>query len=176
MQRCGAKNVGRGDSGLAEPGQLVEVLVEELGLVVAGFVVGGVVVVGGFDGFVRAYDAVTGEAADTRYGPVQVKITVKNGKLESELARFRRRLSATLATLLKSPPFAAAARTHRQAGRPNLYVKIPGTPEGVPAIEESIFAGVPINVTLLFDWQQYLAAANAYLDALAHRLRADGVV
>jgi len=45
---------------------------------------------------------------------------------------------------------AAAARIHRQGARPNLYVKIPGTPEGVPAIEESIFDGVPINVTLLF--------------------------
>ena len=50
----------------------------------------------------------------------------------------------------------AALRIHRQANRPNLYVKIPGTPAGVPAIEAAIFAGVPINVTLLFSREQYL--------------------
>jgi transaldolase len=66
----------------------------------------------------------------------------------------------------------AAARIHRQAGRPNLFVKIPGTPEGVPAIEESIFAGVPINVTLLFSREQYLAAAEAYLRAIERRIAA----
>jgi len=53
----------------------------------------------------------------------------------------------------------AALRIHRQADRPNLFVKIPGTPEGVPAIEQSIFAGVPSNVTLLFSAEQYTAAA-----------------
>jgi transaldolase len=67
---------------------------------------------------------------------------------------------------------AAAARIHRQAGRPNLYVKIPGTPAGVPAIEESIFAGVPINVTLLFSREQYVAAAEAYLRGIERRLAA----
>ena len=67
---------------------------------------------------------------------------------------------------------AAAARMHRQAGRPNLYVKIPGTPAGVPAIEESIFAGVPINVTLLFSREQYLAAAEAYLRGIERRIAA----
>jgi transaldolase len=66
----------------------------------------------------------------------------------------------------------AAARIHRQADRANLYVKIPGTPEGVPAIEESIFAGVPINVTLLFSREQYLAAAEAYLRAIERRIAA----
>ena len=66
----------------------------------------------------------------------------------------------------------AAARIHRQAGRPNLFVKIPGTPEGVPAIEESIFAGVPINVTLLFSREQYLAAAEAYLRGIERRISA----
>ena len=50
---------------------------------------------------------------------------------------------------------AAAKQIHREAGRPNLFVKIPGTPEGVPAIENSIFAGVPINVILLFSRDQY---------------------
>jgi transaldolase len=65
---------------------------------------------------------------------------------------------------------AAAARIHQQANRPNLYVKIPGTPEGIPAIEESIFQGVPINVTLLFSSEQYLAAADAYLRGIERRL------
>jgi transaldolase len=66
----------------------------------------------------------------------------------------------------------AAARIHRQADRPNLFVKIPGTPEGVPAIEESIFAGIPINVTLLFSREQYLASAEAYLRGIERRLAA----
>src|SRR4029077_14767025 len=66
----------------------------------------------------------------------------------------------------------AAARIHRQAERPNLYVKIPGTPEGVPAIEESIFDGVPINVTLLFSREQYVAAAEAYLRGIERRIAA----
>jgi transaldolase len=67
---------------------------------------------------------------------------------------------------------AAAARIHRDAGRPNLFVKIPGTPEGVPAIEQSIFDGVPINVTLLFSAEQYLAAAQAYLRGVERRIAA----
>ena len=66
----------------------------------------------------------------------------------------------------------AAARIYRQADRPNLFVKIPGTLEGIPAIEESIFAGVPINVTLLFSREQYLAAAEAYLRAIERRIAA----
>src|SRR5215831_12952202 len=55
---------------------------------------------------------------------------------------------------------AAAKDLHRRAQRPNLFIKIPGTREGVPAIEEAIFAGVPINVTLLFSAEQYVAAAD----------------
>lgn len=66
----------------------------------------------------------------------------------------------------------AAARIHRQGDRPNLFVKIPGTPAGIPAIEESIFAGVPINVTLLFSCEQYLAAAEAYLRGIERRIAA----
>ena len=66
----------------------------------------------------------------------------------------------------------AAARIYQQADRPNLFVKIPGTPEGVPAIEESIFAGVPINVTLLFSCEQYVASAEAYLRGIERRLAA----
>ena len=67
---------------------------------------------------------------------------------------------------------AAAARIHALAARPNLFVKIPGTPEGVHAIEESIFEGVPINVTLLFSREQYLAAAEAYLRGIERRIAA----
>jgi transaldolase len=66
----------------------------------------------------------------------------------------------------------AARNIHRLADRPNLYVKIPGTPAGVPAIEEAIFAGVPINVTLLFSREQYLAAAEAYMRGLERRIAA----
>jgi len=66
-----------------------------------------------------------------------------------------------------------AARTiYDQADRPNLFVKIPGTPEGLPAIEASIFDGVPINVTLLFSRDQVLAAAEAYLRGIERRLEA----
>ncbi|MDO8437083.1 MAG: transaldolase [Nitrosomonadaceae bacterium] len=66
----------------------------------------------------------------------------------------------------------AARQIHQQADRPNLFVKIPGTPEGIPAIEESIFTGVPINVTLLFSREQYLAAAEAYLRGIERRIAA----
>ena len=66
----------------------------------------------------------------------------------------------------------AALRIHKQANRPNLYVKIPGTPAGVPAIEEAIFAGVPINVTLLFSREQYLKVAEAYLRGIERRIAA----
>ena len=67
---------------------------------------------------------------------------------------------------------AAAAQIHTQANRPNLFVKIPGTPAGLAAIEESIFKGVPINVTLLFSREQYLAAAGAYLRGIERRIEA----
>jgi transaldolase len=67
---------------------------------------------------------------------------------------------------------AAARQIHEQGRRANLFVKIPGTPQGVPAIEESIFAGVPINVTLLFSCAQYLAVAEAYMRGIERRLQA----
>jgi transaldolase len=66
----------------------------------------------------------------------------------------------------------AAKDLHARAGRPNLFIKIPGTAEGLPAIEEAIFAGVPVNVTLLFSREHYLAAAGAYLRGLERRLEA----
>ncbi len=65
---------------------------------------------------------------------------------------------------------AAAQELHARAGRPNLFIKIPGTPEGLPAIEEAIFAGVPVNVTLLFSREHYLAAAEAYLRGIERRI------
>src|SRR5215467_8600644 len=67
---------------------------------------------------------------------------------------------------------AAAKALHARAGRPNLLMKIPGTKEGLPAIEEAIFAGVPINVTLLFSREQYLAAADAFLRGIERRIAA----
>jgi transaldolase len=66
----------------------------------------------------------------------------------------------------------AAKDLHGRAGRPNLLIKIPGTTEGLPAIEEAIFAGIPINVTLLFSDTQYLAAAGAFLRGIERRLDA----
>lgn len=67
---------------------------------------------------------------------------------------------------------AAAERIHAQGARPNLFVKIPGTPAGVPAIEEAIFRGIPVNVTLLFSREQYLAAAHAYQRGIRRRVEA----
>ena len=67
---------------------------------------------------------------------------------------------------------AAARDLHRRAGKPNLFIKIPGTPEGLPAIEAATFAGVPINVTLLFSREQYIAAAEAYLRGVERRIKA----
>ena len=67
---------------------------------------------------------------------------------------------------------AAAKDLHARAGRPNLFIKIPGTREGLPAIEEAIFAGVPINVTLLFSREHYVAAAEAFLRGIERRIQA----
>jgi transaldolase len=67
---------------------------------------------------------------------------------------------------------AAAKNLHSRAGQPNLFIKIPGTTEGLPAIEEAIFAGVPINVTLLFSREQYLAAAAAFMRGVERRIEA----
>jgi transaldolase len=67
---------------------------------------------------------------------------------------------------------AAARDLHQRAGKPNLFIKIPGTAEGLPAIEAAIFAGVPVNVTLLFSREQYIAAAEAYLRGVERRIEA----
>jgi transaldolase len=66
----------------------------------------------------------------------------------------------------------AAKALHQKAGRDNLFIKIPGTVEGLPAIEECIFSGVPINVTLLFSTEQYQAAADAFQRAIERRIAA----
>src|SRR2546423_6396329 len=67
---------------------------------------------------------------------------------------------------------AAAKSLYARARRPNLLIKIPGTKEGLPAIEEAIFAGIPINVTLLFSSAQYLAAADAFMRGIERRVAA----
>ncbi|MBS0224210.1 MAG: transaldolase [Proteobacteria bacterium] len=66
----------------------------------------------------------------------------------------------------------AACDLHRRAGKRNLFIKIPGTQEGLPAIEAATFAGVPVNVTLLFSREQYVAAAEAYLRGIERRIQA----
>jgi transaldolase len=66
----------------------------------------------------------------------------------------------------------AAADLHARAERNNLFIKIPGTEDGLPAVDEAIFAGVPINVTLLFSRDQYLATADAYMSGIERRLSA----
>src|SRR5262249_464128 len=67
---------------------------------------------------------------------------------------------------------AAARDLHARAARPNLLIKIPGTKEGLPAIEEAVFDGIPINVTLLFSREHYLAAAEAFLRGVERRMDA----
>jgi transaldolase len=69
-----------------------------------------------------------------------------------------------------SSTLSAAKALYARARRPNLFIKIPGTKEGLPAIEEAIFAGVPINVTLLFSAAQYLAAAEAFMRGIERRM------
>ncbi len=67
---------------------------------------------------------------------------------------------------------AEAKDLHARAQRPNLLIKIPGTKEGLPAIEEAIFVGIPVNVTLLFSDDQYLAAADAFMRGIERRIAA----
>ncbi|MBU1977561.1 MAG: transaldolase, partial [Gammaproteobacteria bacterium] len=66
----------------------------------------------------------------------------------------------------------AAVQLHAQAQRPNLFIKIPGTDAGIAAVEETIFAGVPVNVTLLFSREHYIAAAEAYMRGIERRIAA----
>ncbi len=71
-----------------------------------------------------------------------------------------------------SKTVASAKELAARGNRPNLFIKIPGTPEGLPAVEESIFAGIPVNVTLLFSREQYAAAAEAYMRGVERRISA----
>jgi len=98
------------------------------------------------------------------FGPVHVRTDGVDGWVSLEVSPL---LAHDTASTL-----AAAKDLHTRAARPNLFIKIPGTREGLPAIEEAIFAGVPINVTLLFSREQYLAAADAFLRGIERRIDA----
>jgi transaldolase len=102
-------------------------------------------------------------AADL-FGPIHERTNGVDGYVSLEVSP--RLAYDTQSTL------AAAQQLYTQAKRPNLFIKIPGTREGLPAIEEAIFAGVPINVTLLFSREHYLAAAYAYLRGVERRVAA----
>src|SRR4029450_8292410 len=98
------------------------------------------------------------------FGPVHERTDGVDGWVSLEV-------SPLLAYDTKST-IAAATALYAQAKCPNLFIKIPGTPEGLPAIEEAIFVGVPINVTLLFSRDHYVAAAEAYIRGIERRIDA----
>jgi transaldolase len=103
------------------------------------------------------------QAADL-FRPIWVKTNGMDGWVSLEVSPL---LAHDTASTL-----AAAKELHARAERPNLFIKIPGTKEGLPAIEEAIFAGVPINVTLLFSREHYVAAAEAFLRGIERRIDA----
>jgi transaldolase len=103
------------------------------------------------------------QAADL-FRPIWVKTNGVDGWVSLEVSPL---LAHDTASTL-----AAAKELHARAERPNLFIKIPGTKEGLPAIEEAIFAGVPINVTLLFSREHYVAAAEAFLRGIERRIDA----
>ena len=103
------------------------------------------------------------QAADL-FRPVHARTAGLDGWVSLEVSpHLARDARATLAQ---------ARQLHARADRPNLFIKIPGTAEGLTAIEEAIFCGVPINVTLLFSPQQYVAAADAWLRGIERRIAA----
>jgi transaldolase len=112
--------------------------------------------------FELALDDIT-EAADL-FEPVHERSSGADGWVSLEVSPL---LAHNTGTTL-----AAAKDLFARAGRRNLFIKIPGTREGIPAIEEAIFAGVPVNVTLLFSREHYIAAANAYLRGIERRVAA----
>ncbi len=112
--------------------------------------------------FDLALDDIT-RAADL-FRPIHDKTDGVDGFVSLEVSPLLAR--DTAATL------AQVKELHARGDRPNLFIKIPGTPEGLPAIEEATFAGIPVNVTLLFDAKQYLAAADAYLRGIERRVEA----
>jgi transaldolase len=103
------------------------------------------------------------QAADT-FRPVWDRTSGVDGWVSLEVSPLLAYDAASTST--------AARELHARAQRPNLFIKIPGTKEGLPAIEESIFAGVPVNVTLLFSREHYVAAAEAYLRGIERRIAA----
>jgi transaldolase len=110
--------------------------------------------------FELALDDIT-RAADL-FRPVHDRTNGVDGRVSLEVSPL---LAHDTASTL-----AATKDLHTRAGRPNLLIKIPGTKEGLPAIEEAIFAGVPVNVTLLFSREDYVAAAEAYLRGIERRI------
>jgi len=112
--------------------------------------------------FELALEDITRAAA--LFGPVHDKTDRVDGWVSLEVSPL---LAYDTASTL-----AAARDLSRRAGMPNVFIKIPGTKEGLPAIEEAIFAGVPINVTLLFSREQYVAAAEAFLRGVERRIEA----
>ena len=112
--------------------------------------------------FELALDDVT-QAADL-FRPINDRTNTVDGWVSLEVSPL---LAYDTASTL-----AAAKDLFARAGRPNLFIKIPGTREGLPAIEEAIFADVPINVTLLFSREQYVAAAEAFLRGIERRIDA----
>jgi len=104
-----------------------------------------------------------GRAADL-FRPVHQRTRGVDGWVSLEVSPL---LAYDTATTLK-----VARELHARAARPNLFIKIPGTAEGLPAIEEATFAGVPVNVTLLFSTAHYRAAAEAWLRGIERRLLA----
>lgn len=133
----------------------------------------------------EAYDAQIAELAETIDDPEEIFFQLALTDLRDATDLFEEVHERTagvdgFCSLEVSPKLAddtqatieQAARLHGEGERHNLYIKIPGTPAGLPAIEESIFAGIPINVTLLFDSEQYLAAADAYMKGIERRIAA----
>jgi len=112
--------------------------------------------------FELALDDVT-RAADL-FRPVHDRTRGVDGWVSLEVSPL---LAHDTTTTLK-----VAKELYARAGRPNLFIKIPGTKEGLPAIEEAIFTGVPINVTLLFSREHYIAAAEAFLRGIERRIAA----
>ena len=112
--------------------------------------------------FDLAIDDIT-RAADL-FGPVHARTAGVDGWVSLEVSPLLAYDTATTT--------AVAKQLHARAARHNLFIKIPGTKEGLPAIEEATVAGVPINVTLLFSREQYLAAAEAYLRGIERRIAA----
>jgi transaldolase len=132
-----------------------------------------------------AYDEAIVEAAGGGLGEEEIFFDLAIEDLRGAADRFRSIFERThgvdgWVSLEVSPriaydpksTIAAAVDLHAKADRPNLFIKIPATAEGLPAIEEAIFAGVPVNVTLLFSREQYLAAVEAYMRGVERRVDA----